>query len=73
MSGPSSEPGVRGQASDRETYDELYRSTPTVWSGRANRQLVVAATRERDPGAAVRTGNAVPDTVLVARRGSGTR
>lgn len=29
---------------------------------------VVTATRDRDPGAAHRTGNPVPDTVLVARR-----
>ena len=27
-------------AVDRETYDELYRSAPAVWSGRPNRQLV---------------------------------
>ena len=151
-------------AIDRETYDELYRSAPAVWSGRPNRQLVVEAadlrpgtaldagsgeggdalwlaergwrvtavdfspvalergaaraaergladriewrhedldahepgaiytaedvaavldpeewsdvipeTRDRDPGAAERTGNAVPDTVLVARRRSGAR
>ena len=33
---------------------------------------VVTETRERDPGAAERTGNAVPDTVLRARR-SGAR
>jgi SAM-dependent methyltransferase len=34
---------------------------------------VVTETRERDPGAAERTGNPVPDTVLVARRRSGAR
>jgi SAM-dependent methyltransferase len=34
---------------------------------------VVTETRERDPQAAERTGNAVPDTVLRARRGSGAR
>lgn len=28
---------------DRESYDELYRSAPALWSGRPNRQLVVAA------------------------------
>ncbi|MGY1836861.1 class I SAM-dependent methyltransferase [Blastococcus sp. SYSU DS0510] len=31
------------RATDRETYDELYRSAPAVWSGRPNRQLVVEA------------------------------
>ncbi len=30
-------------AVDRDSYDELYRSTPAVWSGRPNRQLVVEA------------------------------
>lgn len=35
---------------------------PAEWSG------VVTETRDRDPGAAHRTGNPVPDTVLVARR-----
>jgi SAM-dependent methyltransferase len=34
---------------------------------------VVTETRERDPAAAERTGNPAPDTVLVARRRSGTR
>ena len=34
---------------------------------------VVPGTRERDPGAAARTGNPLPDTVLVARRRSGAR
>ncbi|MGY1754533.1 class I SAM-dependent methyltransferase [Blastococcus sp. SYSU D01042] len=34
---------------------------------------VVTGTRDRDPGAAERTGNPVPDTVLVARRRSGAR
>lgn len=29
------------RAVDRESYDELYRSAPAVWSGRPNRQLVV--------------------------------
>jgi SAM-dependent methyltransferase len=28
-------------AADRESYDELYRSAPELWSGRPNRQLVV--------------------------------
>lgn len=34
---------------------------------------LVTETRDRDPGAAHRTGNPVPDTVLVARRRSGAR
>lgn len=34
---------------------------------------VVTETRDRDRGAAERTGNPVPDTVLVARRRSGAR
>ena len=33
----------RMSAVDRESYDELYRSAPAVWSGRPNRQLVVEA------------------------------
>ncbi|MCF6508900.1 class I SAM-dependent methyltransferase [Blastococcus sp. MG754426] len=49
--GPGGRPG-RGRpaaggggvsATDRETYDELYRSAPAVWSGRPNRQLVEEA------------------------------
>lgn len=40
---------------------------PTGW------QDVVTETRDRDPEATVRTGNHLPDTVLVARRRSGTR
>ena len=32
-------------AHDQETYDELYRSAPALWSGRPNRQLVVEASR----------------------------
>jgi SAM-dependent methyltransferase len=42
-------------ALDRETYDELYRSAPAVWSGRANRQLVVEAGDLR-PGTALEAG-----------------
>jgi SAM-dependent methyltransferase len=38
---------------------------PAQWS------TVVAETRDRDPDAAHRTGNPVPDTVLVARRSAG--
>ncbi len=34
---------------------------------------VITETRDRDPEAAARTGNLAPDTVLVARRRSGTR
>ncbi len=40
---------------------------PGEWSD------VVTETRDRDPAAAERTGNPVPDTVLVARRRSGAR
>jgi SAM-dependent methyltransferase len=32
------------RAVDRDSYDEMYRSAPAVWSGRPNRQLVVEAT-----------------------------
>jgi SAM-dependent methyltransferase len=42
-------------AYDRETYDELYRSAPAVWSGRPNRQLVVEAGDLR-PGSALDAG-----------------
>ncbi|MGY2085713.1 class I SAM-dependent methyltransferase [Blastococcus sp. SYSU DS0539] len=40
---------------------------PAEWSD------IVTRTRDRDPGAAERTGNVVPDTVLVARRRPGAR
>lgn len=43
------------RAVDRESYDELYRSTPAVWSGDANRQLVVEAA-ELPPGRALDAG-----------------
>jgi SAM-dependent methyltransferase len=46
-------------AFDRETYDGLYRSAPEVWSGRPNRQLVVAA------------GGLPPGTALDAGCGEG--
>ena len=42
-------------AVDRESYDELYRSAPAVWSGRPNRQLVVEA-GALPPGAALDAG-----------------
>jgi SAM-dependent methyltransferase len=40
---------------DRTTYDELYRSAPTVWSGRPNRQVEVEAA-DLPPGAALDAG-----------------
>ena len=42
-------------ATDRNSYDELYRSTPAVWSGRPNRQLVVEA-GDLPPGTALDAG-----------------
>ncbi|WP_104525572.1 class I SAM-dependent methyltransferase [Blastococcus atacamensis] len=42
-------------ATDRESYDELYRANPAVWSGRPNRQLVVEASR-LPPGTALDAG-----------------
>ena len=43
---PSTAHRSRGSMSayDEESYEELYRSTPALWSGRPNRQLVVEAT-----------------------------
>jgi SAM-dependent methyltransferase len=56
-------------AVDRESYDELYRSTPAVWSGRANRQLVVEAA-ELTPGTALDAGSGEGgDTLWLAERG----
>lgn len=56
-------------AIDRESYDELYRSAPTVWSGCPNRQLVVEASELR-PGAALDAGAGEGGDVLwLAERG----
>ena len=56
-------------AVDRETYDELYRSAPAVWSGRPNRQLVVEA-GDLPPGAALDAGSGEGgDALWLAERG----
>jgi SAM-dependent methyltransferase len=56
-------------AVDRESYDELYRSTPTVWSGRPNRQLVVEAA-DLAPGTALDAGSGEGgDALWLAERG----
>ncbi|TYP84638.1 class I SAM-dependent methyltransferase [Blastococcus xanthinilyticus] len=56
-------------AIDRETYDELYRSAPAVWSGRANRQLVVEAA-DLPPGRALDAGSGEGgDALWLAERG----
>jgi SAM-dependent methyltransferase len=56
-------------AHDRETYDELYRSAPEVWSGRPNRQLVVEAA-DLPPGTALDAGcGEGADAIWLAERG----
>jgi SAM-dependent methyltransferase len=57
-------------AFDRETYDELYRAAPDgVWSGRANRQLVVEADG-LPPGTALDAGSGEGgDALWLAERG----
>ncbi len=56
-------------AVDRESYDELYRSSPAVWSGRPNRQLVVEAA-ELVPGTALDAGSGEGgDALWLAERG----
>jgi ubiquinone/menaquinone biosynthesis C-methylase UbiE len=56
-------------AHDQETYDELYRSAPTLWSGRPNRQLVVEAS-ELPPGRALDAGSGEGgDALWLAERG----
>jgi SAM-dependent methyltransferase len=63
----ASEPG--GSPVDREFYDELYRSTPAVWSARPNRQLVVEAS-DLSPGAALDAGcGEGADALWLAERG----
>lgn len=44
------------RATDRESYDELYRSAAALWSGRPNRQLVVEASA-LPPGSALDAGS----------------
>jgi SAM-dependent methyltransferase len=57
------------RASDRESYDELYRSAPALWSGRPNRQLVVEAS-ELPPGRALDAGSGEGgDALWLAERG----
>ena len=56
-------------AVDRESYDELYRSTQSVWSGRPNRQLVVEAA-DLPPGTALDAGSGEGgDALWLAERG----
>lgn len=56
-------------AFDRETYDELYRSAPALWSGRPNRQLVVEA-EQLPPGTALDAGSGEGgDALWLAERG----
>jgi SAM-dependent methyltransferase len=56
-------------AVDRESYDELYRSAPAVWSGRPNRQLVVEAA-DLSPGTALDAGSGEGgDALWLADRG----
>ena len=56
-------------AVDRESYDELYRSAPSVWSGRPNRQLVVEAA-DLPPGTALDAGSGEGgDALWLAERG----
>ena len=56
-------------AFDRETYDELYRSSPAVWSGRPNLQLTVEAD-DLSPGTALDAGcGEGADALWLAERG----
>ena len=56
-------------AHDQETYDELYRSAPALWSGRPNRQLVVVAS-ELPSGRALDAGSGEGgDALWLAERG----
>lgn len=56
-------------ATDRESYDELYRSAPALWSGRPNRQLVVEADA-LPPGTALDAGSGEGgDAQWLAERG----
>ena len=69
MSEHAGEAAGQQRAVDRETYDELYRSTPAVWSGRANRQLVVEAA-DLPPGTALDAGSGEGgDALWLADRG----
>lgn len=60
---------ARRPATTRESYDELYRSAPAVWTGQPNRQLVVEAT-DLAPGTALDAGAGEGGDVLwLASRG----
>lgn len=57
------------RAADRDSYDELYRCAPALWSGRPNRQLVVEASGLR-PGTALDAGSGEGgDALWLAERG----
>jgi SAM-dependent methyltransferase len=56
-------------AVDQESYDQMYRSTPAVWSGRPNRQLVVEG-GVLPPGTALDAGcGEGADALWLAERG----
>lgn len=60
---------ARQPAVTRESYDELYRSAPAVWTGRPNHQLVVEATGLA-PGRALDAGAGEGgDALWLASRG----
>ena len=62
--GPARQPAIT-----RDSYDELYRSAPTVWTGRPNRQLVIEAT-DLPPGTALDAGAGEGgDALWLASRG----
>ncbi|TKJ19730.1 class I SAM-dependent methyltransferase [Blastococcus sp. CCUG 61487] len=56
-------------ATNQESYDELYRSAPAVWSGRPNAQLVAEASG-LTPGTALDAGSGEGgDALWLAERG----
>jgi SAM-dependent methyltransferase len=60
---------ARQPAITRDSYDELYRSAPAVWTGRPNRQLVVE-TSDLPPGSALDAGAGEGgDALWLASRG----
>lgn len=60
---------ARQPAITRDSYDELYRSAPAVWTGRPNRQLVVEAA-DLPPGTALDAGAGEGgDALWLASRG----
>ena len=57
------------RAVDHESYDEMYRSAPAVWSGRPNRQLIVEGS-DLSPGTALDAGcGEGADALWLAERG----